>query len=118
MSDDWVTCVAIRGERVLAGTYTGGLLERRGGRFVRALDPQRFAVRGVAFLPGSGRAVAATPLGVYAETASGWAPLPARLCGGLEAQAVLPAASGVWVGSRTGLAYVPLSARRGLSASR
>ena len=110
LTDDWITCIAVRADRILVGTYTGGLLERRGERFVQILDPQRFAVRTLAFAR-EGRALAATPLGVYRETASGtWRPLAARLSGGLETQALLPLPAGLWVGSRTGLAFVPRDA--------
>ena len=111
MTDDWITCIATQGSRVLVGTYTGGLLERRGESFACVLDPQHFAVRTLAFGP-DGLVLAATPLGVYREAAGAWRPLAARLTGGLETQALLPLPAGLWVGGRTGLAFVPRAAGR------
>ena len=107
LTDDWITCLAVRGTRVLAGTYTGGLVEKQGDRFARILDPQGYAVRAVAFAP-DGRALAATPLGVYREAASGkWPLLAPDLTGGAESQSLLSLPDGLWVGTRTALAFVP-----------
>lgn len=111
LTDDWITCLAVSSDRLLVGTYTGGLLEKQGKRFVVRLRPGAFAVRAIAFDPQWGTALAATPLGLYREdAASRWALVDARRSAGTETQAVLPDASGVWVGTRAGLAYLPRSA--------
>ena len=106
LTDDWITCLSVSPARVLIGTYTGGLLHWDGTRFTIQLKPQSYAIRAVCLRPGDGRALAATPLGVYEETATGWRLLDPRL-GGLETQALLDEPAGLWVGSRTGLAFVP-----------
>lgn len=108
LTDDWITCLALRGDRVLVGTYTGGLLEKQGERFTVRLKPDAFAIRAIEFVPGGDTALAATPLGVYREEGpTRWRLLDPHQCGGLETQALLAAPSGVWVASRTGLAFVP-----------
>lgn len=112
LTDDWITCIAASPDgRLLVGTYTGGLLEWEpagGGRFRRVLDPRGFAIRAIGLLPGTRRALAATPLGVYEETDGGaWRLLDPKASGGLEAQAVLAVPQGLWVGTRAGLAFVP-----------
>lgn len=107
LTDDWITCLGLHGTRVCAGTYTGGLLEKQGERFVMRLNPQKFAIRTIAFAPDTGRILAATPVGTYEETAAaGWTLLPAGPSGGLETQALLPTPQGTWVGGRTGLAFL------------
>src|SRR6185437_8661281 len=99
-----------------AGTYTGGLLEKQGERFVVRLRPGAFAVRAIAFGPDRGTALAATPLGLYREEATGrWTRVDARRSGGAETQSVLPSAAGVWVGTRAGLAFLP---RRSLNSKQ
>jgi len=107
LTDDWITCLAVTPSRVLAGTYTGGLLEWDGGRFSVRFRPEKYAVRAVCLRPQDGRALAATPLGVYEEGAAGWTRLDPHRCGGPETQALLALPSGLWIGSRTGLAYWP-----------
>ena len=106
LTDDWITCLSVTPRRILIGTYTGGLLQWDGRRFAVLLKPGTYAIRAVCLRPGDGRALAATPLGVYEEGAGGWHRLDSRL-GGSETQALLPGPMGLWVGSRTGLAFVP-----------
>lgn len=111
LTDDWITCLAVSpgGGRLLAGTYTGGLLawDAARERFAPVLRPDGFAIRAVSFQPGTDRAFAATPLGVYAEPNAGaaWQLLDPKASGGLEAQAVLALPGGLWVGTRGGLAW-------------
>jgi ligand-binding sensor domain-containing protein len=107
LTDDWITCIDLRPERLLVGTYCGGLLKREGKRFTQLLTAEGFAIRVIVHDPRDGRALAATPLGVYRETAKGWVLLPTRLTGGVEAQALCPTPDGLWVGTRSALAFVP-----------
>jgi hypothetical protein len=107
LTDDWITCLSATPARVLAGTYTGGLLEWDGARFAVRFRPEKYAIRAICLQPGSEHALVATPLGVYGEGAAGWKQLDPYLCGGAETQALLPTPSGLWIGSRTGLAYRP-----------
>ncbi len=107
LTDDWITCLSVTPARVLVGTYTGGLLEWDGARLAVRFRPEKYAVRAVGLPPGGGHALAATPLGVYEEGAAGWTRLDPHLCGGAETQALLATPSGLWIGSRTGLAYWP-----------
>ena len=107
LTDDWITCLSATPARLMVGTYTGGLLEWDGARFCVRFRPGKYAIRAVCLRPGGSRALAATPLGVYQEGTSGWAPLDPRFCGGPETQALLALPSGLWIGSRTGLAYWP-----------
>jgi ligand-binding sensor domain-containing protein len=108
MTDDWVTSLAVQGDRLLVGTYTGGLLEKTGDRFAVRLQPEKFAIRAIAFDPDDGSALAATPLGLYREdTSHHWTLVDARRTGGLETQAVLPGTGGLWVAGRAGLAFIP-----------
>jgi len=108
LTDDWITSIGIRGDRVLVGTYTGGLLQCDGKRFAQSMDTGGFAVRDIAFIEG-GKALVATPLGVYREEGAGWRALEPRACGGLETQTLYPTNKGVWIGSRTALAYMPIT---------
>lgn len=108
LTDDWITCLASQGDRLLVGTYAGGLQEKQAERFVTRLKPGMFAIRAITFSPGSTLALAATPLGLYRETGPGrWNLVNGRLSGGLETQAVLPGTAGVWVATRTSLAFIP-----------
>ncbi len=111
LTDDWITCLSVTPSRVLVGTYTGGLLQMSAWSdnpcFSVILKPQNFAVRAVSLRP-DGQALAATPLGVYAEGAHGWRLLDPRRCGGQETQALLALPTGAWIGSRTGLAFLPM----------
>jgi len=114
LTDDWITCIASAGDRLLAGTYTGGLLEKEGPRFVPRFNPSGFAIRAIAFEGDTGPALAATPLGLYRETASNrWELVDPQKTGGLETQAVLATAGGCWAATRTGLAFVPQTAMKG-----
>ncbi len=107
LTDDWITCLCVTPVRVLVGTYTGGLLEWNGRGFAVRMRPKTYAVRAVCLRPRDRCALAATPLGVFQEDASGWHLLALKRCGGSETQALLPLPSGLWIGSRTGLAYWP-----------
>lgn len=110
MTDDWVTCLAPQPDgSLLAGTYTGGLLrwEKNTDRFTPIFRAERFAIRAIATLPDGEYAVA-TPIGVYrGRPGHTWSLLDARHAGGLEAQALCTTSGGgLWVGTRTALAYV------------
>ena len=117
LTDDWITCLSATPARLLVGTYTGGLSEWDGTRFVVRFRPEKYAIRALCLRSGDGRALAATPLGVYEEGAAGWTRLDPRRCGGAETQALLPTPSGLWIGSRTGLAYWP-GTRDSLASNR
>jgi len=112
LSDDWITCIRPTSNRLLIGTYTGGLLEREGERFRQRFRPDGFAIRSITEC-ADGVALAATPVGVYRErsraTGTTWELIPPAQTGGLEAQALLATANGIWVGSRSGLAYAALA---------
>jgi hypothetical protein len=110
LTDDWITCLAARHGRVLAGTYTGGLLEWKHGRFHVLFNAENMAIRAVDFLPGSNQALAATPLGLYRETGAGWRVVPPGQTAGIETQAICSSTGGIWIGGRTGLAFVPTPA--------
>ncbi len=111
LTDDWITALAVSPKgRLLAGTYTGGLLERDGDRFVSRFRADKWAVRALAFRGEA--ALAATPVGVWEEPDSGrlteqWRNIAPAATGGAEAQALLATYGGAWVGSRSGLAFVP-----------
>jgi ligand-binding sensor domain-containing protein len=106
LSDDWITTINVQNGRVLVGTYTGGLLQKDGDRFNQVLDTNGFAVRSVVVGPDD-KATVATPLGVYRDSPTGFALLPPTKTGGLEAQALHQTPSGLWVGTRTGIAFIP-----------
>ncbi|MGO8672167.1 MAG: hypothetical protein ACLQVD_12470 [Capsulimonadaceae bacterium] len=104
LTDDWITTIAASNGRLLAGTYTGGLLERDGDHFKRVLAASRYAIRSVAFAP-NGDAYAATPLGVYLDAPGKdhWTLLDPLPYGGPESQCLCVDQDVVWVGSRTSL---------------
>ena len=113
ITDDWITALAVSSRnRLLVGTYSGGLFEQIAdgtcGRFVPRFRAANWAIRAIAFRGET--ALAATPAGLFREaqtTATGyWTRCDSRTTGGSEAQAVLPAAGGAWVGTRTGLAFM------------
>jgi hypothetical protein len=106
LTDDWITCFGTHENRLLVGTYNGGVLSWDGTRFTQVLGLEGFAARSLAFT-GEGKALVASPLGVYQETDNGWRLLDPRTSGGLEAQTLCIVPDGVWVGTRTSLAYVP-----------
>lgn len=104
LTDDWITCIATSNGRVLVGTYTGGLLEWNGTTFTPLFTPQGFAIRDIAF---SGTTpIVATPLGVYRDAPAGWTLLNPSQYGGLETQTLCRDGNGLWIGSRTALAYL------------
>jgi ligand-binding sensor domain-containing protein len=106
LTDDWITRLAIRGDRLLVGTYTGGLLEWTGQGFRQVMTPRDFAIRDIALPAGSAEAFIATPLGVYRESGDEWRLLAPTRYGGLESQVLCAAPQGLWIGSRTALAYL------------
>lgn len=117
LTDDWATCFNLDEKAPLVGTYAGGLLERKsGGRYAVTLHPEKFAVRSVVHW-ADGRAVAATPLGIFVQNGKTWTLLAPTQTGGQEAQAILPTPTGLWVGTRTGLAFVTNQERASVSAS-
>ncbi|MCL5038169.1 MAG: hypothetical protein M1269_13840 [Chloroflexi bacterium] len=108
LTDDWITRIRPCGDRLLIGTYNGGLLEFTGGRFRRIMDSEDFAVRDICLLKDRGTILVATPLGVYRESRDEWRLINPSLYGGLETQALFPVPGGVWVGSRTSLSFLRL----------
>ena len=107
LTDDWITSIGINGDRVLVGTYNGGLLQWDGNRFAPVMSAGGFAIRDIVFTE-DGKALAATPLGMYREEGTEWRPIDPHACGGLETQALYPVPGGVWIGTRTTLAYLPI----------
>ena len=108
LADDWITCLAVSAQnRLLVGTYTGGLFEQGDtGRFVTRFHTDTWAIRTISF--DGEAALAATPVGVFREDRTGdWQKLNPRDTGGSEAQVLLPVPSGLWVGTRSGLAFLP-----------
>ncbi|MBC7806579.1 MAG: hypothetical protein H7145_10550 [Akkermansiaceae bacterium] len=112
LTDDWITAIAVSPKgRLLVGTYTGGVLERTGDRFVQRFAADKWAMRRVVF--DGEKALVATPVGLYREgEGDHWEKIDPGTTGGPEIQAVLPAENGVWVGTRNGLAFTPLSGVR------
>ena len=106
LTDDWITCLAVRGDRLLVGTYTGGLLEMKHGRFTPVMKAGAYAIRAIDFVPGTGEAIVTTPVGVYREAPGGWQKLDPARYGGIENQSLLATPTGLWIGSRTALAFV------------
>ncbi len=119
LTDDWITSLAVWDNRLLVGTYTGGLLEKQGDRFAVLLQPQGMAIRAIVRQPDTGKALVATPLGVYAEpsTSGPWQLMDPLKTGTAEAQCLLPDDGGFWIGSRTRLVFLPnLSAGKPMAA--
>lgn len=107
LTDDWITAIAISPKgRLLVGTYTGGILEREGDRFIQRFAADKWAMRRIAF--NGETAFVATPVGLFQEKQEDhWEKFDAHTTGGLEIQALLPAANGIWIGTRNGLAFSP-----------
>ena len=110
LSDDWITCLAVSPQnRLLVGTYTGGIFEQNAsGRFVSRFHMDKWAIRSIAF--DNEAALAATPVGVFRENTNeatgAWRKFNPNTTGGSEAQVLLSTSSGLWVGTRNGLAFL------------
>jgi ligand-binding sensor domain-containing protein len=108
LPDDWVTAIARSGGALYAGTYTGGLAKLEGetwrsdpglsGRCVTALAPHP-----------SGGLFVATRTGSFRLNASGrLTPLESRFPAlDPEGQALCALKAGIWIGTRTGLCWIP-----------
>jgi ligand-binding sensor domain-containing protein len=112
LPDDWVTCLARVGSTLYAGTYIGGLARYDGARWtdfpalrgdnVTALAPDAdggmyvATRRRVHFLDKKGEIRAPDVKSPLLDT---------------EAQALCLMDGGLWIGSRTGLAFLPLRHR-------
>ncbi len=112
LPDDWITCLAVSPQgRLLAGTYTGGMVEWKQNRFASVFAVDKWAIRTIVF--DNERAFAATPVGVFREgepingASPAWQKIPPQTTGGSEAQALFVAPRGLWVGTRSGLTYLP-----------
>jgi len=111
LTDDWITRIVVMHHRVLVGTYTGGLLEWTPSGFHLLFNPQGFAIRDLCQLPGVG-ALAATPLGIFVEDGNDWRLIDPARYGGMETQTLYPVPGGMWVGSRSALARLPIDVLR------
>ena len=109
LPDDWVTCLARSGGRVLAGTFVGGLARWDGARWttfpelagqnVTALEPD-----------GAAGAFVATRRGVWRLPAEN-GPLQSLTNAfpwlDPEAQSLCIVPGGLWIGARTGIFFLP-----------
>lgn len=116
LPDDWVTCLTRSQGRVLAGTFVGGLARWDGTRWTTFHE---LAGQNVTALEADGAS------GVFIATRQGVWRLPAEdsplqslagLCPSLdpEAQSLCAVPSGLWIGARTGIFFLP---RRDLGSS-
>jgi ligand-binding sensor domain-containing protein len=108
LPDDWVTAIARSGGALYVGTYVGGLAKLEEGAWRQ--DPGLAGRCVTALAPdASGGVLVATRTGSFRLTASGrLAPLESRFSAlDPEGQALCVLKSGVWIGTRTGLCWIP-----------
>lgn len=111
LPDDWVTCLARAGSALYAGTFVGGLAQWDGARWQSA--PETTGDNITALEPdGSGGLFLATRRGVQHQDQNGAMTRLDRPHPLLdpEAQCLCAAPGGLWVGTRTGLYFLPSAA--------
>ncbi|MBS1714261.1 MAG: hypothetical protein JST30_07975 [Armatimonadetes bacterium] len=104
--DDWVTCLARVGESVYAGTFVGGLVRVDSASAVTVGGTLGENVTCIGSVDG--QVVFGSRTGLYRVTGHKaeriTTPFPIR-----EVQALAVGPDAVWIGTRTGLARIPLS---------
>lgn len=108
LTDDWITALARSGDRLYAGTFTGGLMVRVGDRWQRVLEVRGATITALASAGDRGLYVA-TRSGGYRITSTGKVERLEASAPYLdpELQALYPVTGGLWVGARTGVFFVP-----------
>jgi hypothetical protein len=107
LEDDWVTALAVREQSLWVGTYSGGVtriaLATPRGR-ARALGGGNVNPGGLALVGGTLYAATMDGLRARSTTSGTWSILRSAMLG-VDVTAALPAADGLWVASRRGLAF-------------
>jgi ligand-binding sensor domain-containing protein len=108
LTDDWITALARSGDRLYAGTFTGGLLIRDGDHWRKVPEVRGATITALAPAGDYGLYVA-TRSGGYRLTSAGKAERLEASAPYLdpELQALYPVPGGLWVGARTGVFFVP-----------
>lgn len=110
LADSWITALETEGTAVLAGTFSGEAAfwpspEERLPVSVKLPS----TVTAVRLAPGRDPLVACRA-GVWRLRGGRWEALPHPELAGLEPQALFASGTGVWVGGRNGLAFLPWTA--------
>ena len=103
LPDDWITEIARAENRLLVGTFVGGLASLRDGAATWEITPDAAGenITGIAALKGA--VYAATRHGVRADAS----PVPPLVAdSSVEAQCLCATPTGLWVGTRTGIYFV------------
>lgn len=105
LPDDWITGVSRRGERVYAGTFQGGVAWKDDSEIRWHASGWKANISALA--SDADQTYIATRTGLYCDDTTG----VLRKCDGRlapdqrEIQALLPAANGLWIGTRGGLLF-------------
>jgi ligand-binding sensor domain-containing protein len=105
LPDDWITSLARVGGTVYAGTFVGGLAWRYGGQWATAPELRGQNVTALA-TSTNGSLFIATRTGTWRKATNGLLQKLSVPYLDSEAQALCPVDGGLWVGTRTSLAFL------------